>query len=564
MTFGSESSSSAVVSSAAFEAALSPFSTPNNNKRRSSARRGSMASINRKEGYQMVEIPVGDEDEMVVSTSKRQNGGVLCIAAKGQITPTPKGNGGLSPGSGIVRAVKEKLFSNPTVKNSLGGEVSSVDKTTSVSKNSTVDKNSTSAANKNGGVAQDWEVIGASSTADLAQPVIDLDEYEDLALTATRSNTATIIDASDSEIDFDFEIIGSNSIIPPLPRRCSTIYPLRNAPIQHPLYSITATIILDLSLTPSTVVELSDGDFLKITDLIRNVDTNEVTLRGHRFQRTRDLNGLLAKKRNELCWVTEVDEDDERPASVQSLSEVPGSSVTRIRTALITNMAFPAATYRNVPHTGNRENVEHEGLVTVRWSYTTTWPSAKERINNENAFCERVLRHLGENDGLVGEGLRIRDVLAREKFRGPTILGGSYIPAARRGHERPKVVDLETPLSARGGKTNWFGRLAGSLGGGAMEANKECRVSGLFEGDMVDLTDELPKTNAKPRLSIAEALQERMLKQIDLTTPELSLPPIDGMVRATNAASKRPALKRVEGQMYTYGDACKFLSLIHI
>ncbi|KFY83095.1 hypothetical protein V500_10177, partial [Pseudogymnoascus sp. VKM F-4518 (FW-2643)] len=303
---------------------------------------------------------------------------------------------------------------------------------------------------------------------------------------------------------------------------------------------------------PSTVIELSDGDFLKITDLIRNVDTGDITIRGHRFQRTRDLNGLLAKKRNELCWVTEV---DDRPASVQSLAEVPASSVTRVRTALITNMSFPSATFRNTPHTCDLANVENEGLVTVRWKYTTTWPSAKERVNNENAFCERVLRHLGEGDKLVGEGWRIRDELAREQFRGPTVLGGSFVPVVRRG-----VKKGDSTLPVRLEESGWLRRLPGSRSGSVLEigglaqAVGQGQTAGRFDDDMVDLTDELPKTEMNPRPSVAEATQERMLSQIDLTTPELSLPPSDGMVRATNAASKA-IIKRVEGQMYTYGDA---------
>ncbi|KAL5353359.1 hypothetical protein ACLOAV_001395 [Pseudogymnoascus australis] len=558
-------------------------------------------SINRSEGYEVVDMLVGDGvvnggSEAPARAGKRTEIGRFRLAAaamRAQITPPPamnkevdnlllngygfanmrdvlalagkgKSGGNLGGGGGVVGAVEEQI--TPTAKSKSGGNLGGGGEDTSAVKDqitptangkivsfhitgevatATRGQPRLTHKSKNSDVDQDWEVIEVGASKDLTYPfrlsiprksVIDLEDYEFLpTLSNTTPNppiTPTIIDSSDSESEFEFEIISSHTLTPQ-PRRCSTIYPLRNPPITHPLYIITATIISTLSLTISTVVELSDGDFLQITDLIRNVDTGAITLRGHRFQRTRDLNGLLAKKRNELCWVTEVDDDDERPAAVQSLSEVPGSSVTRVRKALITNMAFPAATYRNIPLTVDPANVENEGIVAVRWKYTTTWPSAKERVNNENAFCERVLRHLGEGDALVGDGLRIRDELAREQFRGPTVKGGSFSPPVRTGWLRQRMpASRSERLEKMFSTTEWY------------------------DDGMVDLTDELPKTPTKSRLSVAEATQERMLSQIDLTTPELSSPPSDGTVRATNAASmKKTTIKRVKGQMYTYGDA---------
>ncbi|OBT52547.1 hypothetical protein VE04_07756, partial [Pseudogymnoascus sp. 24MN13] len=569
-TFGDRRSTA--VSDSAVVEALSPFSTPTN-------RRDSMSgSINRKEGYEIVPMPasaremsIGNGREAVTSSNKKQVsilgnvgagkysvGSDVLSAFKEELTPTSKNKDGgkLGAGGEVVTAAKDQIPSTPTTNSKNSGKLGQGIEVITAAK----EQLTPTPKAKNRVVSQDWEVIEVGTSTDLTlphrsstqrKPVIDLEDYEVLPpLTGTTSNMAiphaTIINDSDSEGDFEFEIISSNTLASPttLPRRRSTIYPLRNPPIVHPLYSISATTVSNLALGPDVVVEIFDGDFLKITELIRNVDTGVITLRGHRFQRTRDLNGLLAKKRNELCWVTEVDEDDERPASVQSLAEVPASSVTRVRKALITNLTFPAATYRNTPHPCDLENVEHEGIVTLRWKYTTTWPSAKARINNENAFCERVLRHLGEGDSLVGEGLRIRDGLARDQFRGPTVLGGSFIPAVRKGGK----MGMTTKSPVRENSTGWLRRLTGSRNNSAQELSE--LTTGLFDDDMVDLTDEFPKTPTKSRLSVAETAQERMPGQIDLTMPELSFPPSDGTVRATNAAGKlKTAIKRVEGQI---------------
>ncbi|KFY86724.1 hypothetical protein V500_07427, partial [Pseudogymnoascus sp. VKM F-4518 (FW-2643)] len=257
---------------AAVEEALSPFSTP-------AKVRGSMEkdtrSINRSEGYEVVAMPVGGEgllgfgSEVVDSTTKSKNGGRVSFgseivgAVKEQLTPTPKGKigGKFNIGSEVIDAVKDQLTPTPKSKNTglrfFGSEVVAAAKEqltpTPKSKISGLSlENETIAGakdhttkSKNGGVDQDWEVVELGSSTDLTiphrpsiprKPVIDLEDYEVLSpLTGTTSNTTiphTIIDDSDSEGEFEFEIISSHTLNP-LPRRRSTIYPLRNPPILH-------------------------------------------------------------------------------------------------------------------------------------------------------------------------------------------------------------------------------------------------------------------------------------------------------------------------------------------
>ncbi|KFX98930.1 hypothetical protein V490_02042 [Pseudogymnoascus sp. VKM F-3557] len=563
---GTEAAIKAAQVAANEEEAVSPFSTPTQTKTQVIDEEMSR-SINRSEGYEIVAMPVGDlvvsgEEERLFMTPKKSFGSEVVAGAKKLFPTTPKNKdaGKISGFESIAAAAKGQSASTTKSKDGdkvTGGEVITTTK----------GQHAQTFHTKKASVGEDWEIVEVGPSADILSPhrlsiraksIIDLEEYEDLSnLTpADFDLTApfTVISSDEVEGEFEFEIIGSNALSNPTRRR-STIYPLRNPMITHPLQPLNTTKVGNIYLSISIVVELSDGDFLKITDIVRDVEKGEVTLRGHRFQRTRDLNGLLAKKRNELCWITEVDEDDSRPASVQSLSEVPASSAIRHRNLLATNMPFPAATYRTLTSSnGSGFDIEKEAAVTVRWCYTTTWPSAKARINNDNTFCERVLRHLGESDPFVGGRFRITDELAREQFRGPTIRGGSYIPKSKSGGygQLKKADDAKMPARPRE-SSGWLGKLTSSRSSIIQEVNGQSQP-GIFD-DMVDLTDEFSLTT-EPRPTITEAMQERMLSQIDLTTPELSLPPSDGVLISTKApSSKKPTMKRVPGQTYTYGDA---------
>ena len=52
--------------------------------------------------------------------------------------------------------------------------------------------------------------------------------------------------------------------------------------------------------------KLEDGDFLRIFHIVRDTSTLAVTLRGWRIRRTRDMNDLIDKKLNEVCWILHI------------------------------------------------------------------------------------------------------------------------------------------------------------------------------------------------------------------------------------------------------------------
>ncbi|KFY25792.1 hypothetical protein V493_04451, partial [Pseudogymnoascus sp. VKM F-4281 (FW-2241)] len=183
--------------------------------------RSDLNSVDRYEGYF---VPVVVEQPTPAAVVEQPTPAAVVVE---QPTPTPvsrdvggfrfrggrTAGGRVSVGGGTPAVTEEKLPSAPKSKNGgmfgLGGGNIAVTK----------EKLSSTPKSKNGGEDQDWEVIEMSPSTDRALPhrsstqrVIDLEDYEILPHpTGTTSNT-TIIDASDSEGDFDFEIISSHTL----------------------------------------------------------------------------------------------------------------------------------------------------------------------------------------------------------------------------------------------------------------------------------------------------------------------------------------------------------------
>ena len=117
-------------------------------------------------------------------------------------------------------------------------------------------------------------------------------------------------------------------------------------------------------------VELKNGDFLRITELLQEISTEQVFLKGHRFRRNVHLKGLLELKRNELHQL--VRQDDCSDHSSKNIWFVYLSDFVRVRDLIKTNLLWPAniykevePSYRNFDHQYQKD---HFRLV-CRWKY---------------------------------------------------------------------------------------------------------------------------------------------------------------------------------------------------
>ena len=202
-------------------------------------------------------------------------------------------------------------------------------------------------------------------------------------------------------------------------------WPLRNPPVMQPLIKIETVYHMKFLLRPKKTVEIFDGDFLHITDIIRNTLSGEVTLRGIRYQRCNALNGMLERKLNEICLFYEIDIDDPRTPSEQSAIEVPVDKVKFLRHIRRTNLSFPLGRNFAAEQFRSSEEIAAEGGLTARWKYTCKYHSADDRYNNR--WLERSLETFSEQECTNGYG--VSNAERRFQWRGETIMGGSHVPS---------------------------------------------------------------------------------------------------------------------------------------
>ncbi|KAM0804137.1 hypothetical protein BDR22DRAFT_927491 [Usnea florida] len=203
----------------------------------------------------------------------------------------------------------------------------------------------------------------------------------------------------------------------------SSIVIQRNLPIASPLVSLTTFTHKNIILAEKVYVELQDGDFLRIVHIIQDTSSSAVTLRGWKFRRTREMNGVLEKKRNEVCWILHVDEDDPRDAKLQGMETVSVCEVVKRRHIRLTNQSFPALSWREDDTNEMPEIVENDRVLVCRFKYICVYADAKARALY--AWCEKGLYRLREHECDQRSDNKLADENLRSIWRGDTVPGGA-------------------------------------------------------------------------------------------------------------------------------------------
>ena len=197
----------------------------------------------------------------------------------------------------------------------------------------------------------------------------------------------------------------------------------RNLPITSPFVSLSTFTHKSMILAEKVCVELQDGDFLRIVHIIQDTCSSAVTLRGWKFRRTREMNGVLEKKRNEVCWILHVDEDDPRDAKLQGMETVSVREVVKRRHIRLTNQSFPALSWREDDTNELRETVENDRVLVCRFKYICVYADAKARALY--TWCEKGLYRLREHECDQRSDNKVADKSLRSIWRGDTVAGGA-------------------------------------------------------------------------------------------------------------------------------------------
>jgi len=208
----------------------------------------------------------------------------------------------------------------------------------------------------------------------------------------------------------------------PITRRRSSILVPRNPPITYPFQSLNEYSYNGIRLNPNSFAELQDGDFMKIVHIVKDTMTSEVTLRGFIFRRTKEMNGLLNRLLNEVCWILHVDEDDPREPLVQGVETRAVTEVIGRRAIRLTNRPFPDLSFRNDDKDTQETVMKHRVLV-CRYKYLCFYPNAKARM--AYGWCEKGLHRLREDECDKRADNNVKDDDLRRAWRGTTTPGGA-------------------------------------------------------------------------------------------------------------------------------------------
>lgn len=179
-------------------------------------------------------------------------------------------------------------------------------------------------------------------------------------------------------------------------------------------------------------VELQDGTFLCVQEVLED-GCGEFLLRGWRFERYEDMESLVPRRINELCWVINLTpgqtEADAKYDEV-GLDEVKGMRIIRL-----TNHQYPKMSAADegtrLPGYVQRQ----EGRLYCRAKYVRVWVKKSLR---ETRVQEAAVVFLGHDE--ADPGFRVSADDTRNAWRGSTRLGGSFV--GRQSRNGPALIDL--------------------------------------------------------------------------------------------------------------------------
>ncbi|KAL8944798.1 MAG: hypothetical protein Q9216_000220 [Gyalolechia sp. 2 TL-2023] len=188
-----------------------------------------------------------------------------------------------------------------------------------------------------------------------------------------------------------------------------------------------------------TTIQLEDGDFVRISEILQDTRSKEHSFCGQRFRRTSSFKGLFDQHLNEVVMFSERVEQIEKKAVQAREPELDTflvSHAVKSRDLILTNEAYPAYSFREdsrsleLPRATARESCR----LVCRWKV-----ALKFRVKTTRKACvEMSITRLQTKES--DHGYRARDVALRQEWRGVTVKGGScqsWLP----GEEQFDIVE---------------------------------------------------------------------------------------------------------------------------
>lgn len=127
---------------------------------------------------------------------------------------------------------------------------------------------------------------------------------------------------------------------------------------------------LGFKIRPQCCVELEDGDFLRVVDILRH-SSGDTVLRGILLRRTRRVLGYLKRDRNELCAMITTQNESVADTPIESSPVLyPLNAAVQLRDLVVTNRPFPELSFRYCGkpyYQGQEQLIEDTARLVCRW-----------------------------------------------------------------------------------------------------------------------------------------------------------------------------------------------------
>ena len=123
---------------------------------------------------------------------------------------------------------------------------------------------------------------------------------------------------------------------------------------------------------PGDTVEIEDGNFLRVKEVLHNVFYDRYWIVGWKFVRNLKTFGLPEQDPNEVYWVVHLVKDNPRPAAEQALVKIDDLQILRKRTMSMVNETYPSHQKQTKAGLGNTG----DGVLYCKWKHvivTRTW-----------------------------------------------------------------------------------------------------------------------------------------------------------------------------------------------
>ncbi|KAF1989109.1 S-adenosyl-L-methionine-dependent methyltransferase, partial [Aulographum hederae CBS 113979] len=180
------------------------------------------------------------------------------------------------------------------------------------------------------------------------------------------------------------------------------------ADVIEPLDTVELLPCPPSSLSSGRLIQES-GDFLWIRKIFRDrKNPSKVFLRGLRMRRNKYLGCMLPHKLNELCFVVDIDVDDNRAWNEQGQETIPIETVLRKRDLLVTHAEYPKLSL--LAH-GRKPNTK-SGTLICRWIHCSIYRSSRERQQVAKKPHQGLLRRVSpaeSEESSISEHVRRED-----------------------------------------------------------------------------------------------------------------------------------------------------------